>query len=81
MASGSVYASGDFRFDYTAHCVRVGSLTALVKLGLSEVQAKAWIGWSQTSNAWDRYARFPVFTAPELVFLRSFFAQALPAGT
>ena len=29
----------------TSHCVRVGTCTTLLKLGLAEAQVKLWAGW------------------------------------
>jgi hypothetical protein len=62
----------------TSHCIRVGTCTTLIKLGVSADAIKAWIGWFPQSKAWVSYIRAPVFTLPECEFAARVFAGALP---
>ena len=77
--TGVVVGDLDMRPLYTAHCLRVGTTAALIKLGLGEPALKAWIGWAPSSSIWLDYARNPVFFDWELTFIRGVFRQALPA--
>ena len=77
--TGVVVGDLDMRALYTAHCLRVGTTAALIKLGLGEPALKSWIGWAPSSSIWLDYARNPVFFDWELAFIRCVFRQALPA--
>ena len=68
----------DWDTPLTSHCVRVGTCTTLVKLGVSDSRIKAWIGWFPNSTAWLSYIRAPVFTLAECQFAARVFEGALP---
>ena len=78
-ATGVVVGILDMRALYSAHCLRVGTAAALIKLNLSEPAMKAWVGWAPNSSIWSEYARNPVFFDWEVDFIRRVFSQALPA--
>ena len=69
----------DFREAYTAHCVRIGTVSCLCKLGLNDTQVKLWLGWTPASAVWEQYVRMPVYLDEKIVFAKQFFKQALPA--
>lgn len=58
----------------SSHCIRVGTCSCLLKLGLSESAIKQWVGWAPSSQAWEAYARNPVFSAEECAFVRHVFS-------
>ena len=39
-------AGPGYRSTYSSHCLRVGTCTALNKLGLSKEQIELWLGWT-----------------------------------
>ena len=77
--TGVVVGDLDMRALYTAHCLRVGTTAALIKLGLGEPALKAWIGWAPSSSIWLDYTRNPIFFDWELSFICHVFWQAFLA--
>ena len=65
----------------TAHCIRVGTISALTKLGLTEPQLKSWSGWAATSAIWAEYVRNPFYMAAEVAFLRLFLVGTVVCGS
>ena len=55
-----------------AHCVRVGTTSALTKLGLTEPQLKSWIGWAPASAIWAEYVHNPSYMPAEVSILYLF---------
>ena len=46
----------------TVHGVRVGTVAALARLGMSEPRLKAWLGLSPNSRIWQSYMCNPAYT-------------------
>jgi hypothetical protein len=68
---GMVHADGVEH--YTSHCLRVGTCTALNKLGLRKEQIELWVGWA-SRDMFAHYVRQPVFLDSEVSFISQLFS-------
>lgn len=58
---------------YSSHCLRVGTCTALNKLGLRKEQIELWLGWT-SRDMFAHYVRQPVFLDSEVSFISRLFS-------